>query len=123
MSAFIHKWANWSGNNSVSASKNLTLPKLNMPQPYAPVSDLKNVGSTNSPVKSMNTLPTVFSPSNALPPVTNQAAAASTVSGDVSTSAASKEHAKMAMYEKLAVVLDLLQSGSISSNILNMRPR
>ena len=123
MSAFIHKWANWSGNNSVSASKDLTLPKLNMPQPSAPVSDLKNVGSTNSPVKSMNTLPAVFSPSNALPPVSNQAAAASAVSGDVSTSAASKEHAKMAMYEKLAMVLDLLQSGSISSNILNMRPR
>lgn len=123
MSAFIHKWANWSGNNSASASKDLTLPKLNMPQPSAPVSDLKNVGSTNSPVKSMNTMPAAFSPSNALPPVSNQAAAVSAASGDVSTSAAGKEHAKMAMYEKLAMVLDLLQSGSISSNILNMRPR
>lgn len=60
MSAFIHKWANWSGNNSASASKDLTLPKLNGPQASAPVSDLKNVGSTNSPVKSMNTLPAVF---------------------------------------------------------------
>lgn len=123
MSAFIHKWANWSGNNSASVSKDLTLPKLNMPQPSAPISNLKSVGSTNSPIKSMNTMPEAFSPSNALPPVSNQAAAASAVSGDVSTSAASKEHAKMAMNEKLAIVIDLLKSGSISRNILNMRPR
>jgi hypothetical protein len=123
MSAFIHKWANWSGNNSASSSKDLTLPKLTEPKSSAPISDLKNVGSTNSPIKSMNTMPASFSPSNALPPVSNQAAAVSAASGDVSTTASSKEHAKMAMYEKLAMVLDLLQSGSISSNILNMRPR
>lgn len=123
MSAFIHKWANWSGNNSASYSKDLTLPKLTEPKASAPTSDLKNVGSTNSPIKSMNTMPAAFSPSNALPPVSNQAAAVSAASGDVSTTASSKEHAKMAMYEKLAMVLDLLQSGSISSNILNMRPR
>ena len=122
MSAFIHKWANWSGNNSVSASKDLTLPKLNMPQPPAPVADLKNVGSTNSPVTSMNTMPQTLAPSNALPQVSNQAAASAT-SGDVSTSAASKGHAKMATNEKLAIVIDLLKSGSISRNILNMRPR
>ena len=122
MSAFIHKWANWSGNNSVSASKDLTLPKLNMPQTSAPVANLKNVGSTNSPVTSMNTMPQTLAPSNALPQVSNQAAASAT-SGDVSTSAASKGRAKMAMNEKLAIVIDLLKSGSISSNILNMRPR
>jgi hypothetical protein len=122
MSAFIYKWANWSGNNSVSASKDLTLPKLTGPQASAPISDLKSVGSTNSPVTNMNTMPQTLAPSNALPQVSNQAAA-SAVSGDVSTSAASKGHAKMAMNEKLAIVIDLLKSGSISRNILNMRPR
>lgn len=123
MSAFIHKWANWSGNNSASASKDLTLPKLNSPKTSTPTPDLKGAGSAASPVKSMNTLPAAFAPSNALPPVSNQAAAASEASGDVSTPTNSKEHAKMATHEKLAVIMDLLQSGSISRNILNMRPR
>ena len=123
MSAFIHKWANWSGNNSASVSKDLTLPKLTGPQTSAPISDLKSVNSTNSPIKSMNTMPAAFSPSNALPPVSNQAAAVSAASGDVSTPTSGKEHAKMAMNEKLAIVIDLLKSGSISRNILNMRPR
>lgn len=114
MSRFLQKWA--------EASKDSVGPYG--PTKAPPLSAAKAGKPSPQAAAKVNTMPTAMAPSTMLPSVSNQAAAvAQPNSGDVSTNTSNGNYAKMAQAEALGLMLDLMSSGSLTRNLLNMRPR
>ena len=118
MSDFIHKWANMGQPSKPSALKPLTAPTATSAGSSPSLSAAKAGKPSPQDVKNVNTSPALMAPSTMLPPVSNQAAAVAQGSGDVSTNTQGNNYAKMA-----EVMLELMKSGSLTENILSMRPR
>lgn len=118
MSDFIHKWANMGQPNKPATLKPLTAPSAPS-SGSAPVLSAAKLGKpAPQDVKNVNTSPALMAPSTMLPPVSNQAAAVAQSSGDVSTNTQGNNYAKMA-----EIMIELMKSGSLTENILSMRPR
>lgn len=123
MNYFLNKWA----AAGAASSKNLSIPKpANSNSSFAtpPLSAAKAGKPSPQAAAQVNTLPQAMAPSTLLPSVSNQAAAVSQVnSGDVSTNTSNDNYAKMAQATTFKVMLDLMTSGSMTRNLLNMRPK
>jgi|LakMenE01Jun11ns_1017448.scaffolds.fasta_scaffold9889770_2 hypothetical protein len=122
MSYFLNKWA----AAGAASTKDLSLPKPAASSASAtpPLSAAKAGKPAPQAAAQANTLPQSMAPSALLPSVSNQAAAVSQVnSGDVSTNTSSGNYAKMAQATRFGIMLDLMTSGSMTRNLLNMRPR
>lgn len=123
MSRFIRKWAGWSKKSN--NLKSLKLPGSKPEPAEAKVPDLKDAMKGKpgpEAVKRVDTTPAAASPSAALPDVTNQASTSSQGIGSVYTNTSSPNYAKMAS-SHWAEVVELMRSGSVCENVLNMRPR
>ena len=121
---FINKWANWSKRSSELKSLKLPEQKESVPElkPFS-ISDAARGRPHPEAVKRVDTTPAAASPSSALPNITNQAAATSQGIGDVYTNTSSPNYAKMAASHEIGLLIELMNSGSLCGNILNMRPR
>ena len=123
MSYFLNKWA----AAGAASTKDLSLPKpaaSSSASATPPLSAAKAGKPAPQAAAQANTLPQTTAPSALLPSVSNQAAAVSQVnSGDVSTNTSSGNYAKMAQTTTFGIMLDLMTSGSMTRNLLNMRPR
>lgn len=123
MGKFLRKWA----EAGAAQAKKLELPKPpsgggSMSAP--PLSAAKAGKPAPQAAAQVNTAPQTMAPSTLLPSVSNQAAAVSQVnSGDVSTNTSNSNYAKMAQATTFGLMLDLMTSGSMTRNLLNMRPR
>jgi hypothetical protein len=124
MNYFINKWANWSSKSA--ETKSLKFPELKGPTADQGPPDLKEAvkGKPHpSAVKQIDTTPAAASPSSALPNITNQAATSAQGIGDVYTNTSVSNYAKMACSKDWSTAVELMNSGSLCANVLNMRPR
>ena len=123
MSYFLNKWA----AAGAASPKDLSIPKPaagSVGSSAPPLSAAKAGKPSPQAASQVNTNPQNMAPSTLLPPVSNQAAAVSQVnSGDVSTNTSNGNYAKMAQATRFGIMLDLMTSGSMTRNLLNMRPR
>ena len=123
MSYFLNKWA----AAGAASPKDLSIPKpaASSSSPATPPLSAAKAGKPSPQAAAqVNTLPQAMAPSTLLPSVSNQAAAVSQVnSGGVSTNTSSGNYAKMAQATRFGIMLDLMNSGSMTRNLLNMRPR
>lgn len=124
MSSFIYKWANWSKRSE--ELKSLKMPGVKKEDVETKTPDLKEAvkGKPHpSAVKQVDTTPASASPSSALPNITNQAATSAQGIGDVYTNTSASNYAKMACSQNWSIAIELMKSGSVCANMLNMRPR
>lgn len=124
MSRFIHKWANWS--NKQPSLKSLKIPGAEPEPAETKLPELKDAvkGKPHpNAIKQVDTTPATASPSSALPNVTNLAATSAQGIGDVYTNTSASNYAKMACSQNWSTVVELMKSGSVCTNMLNMRPR
>lgn len=123
MSYFLNKWA----AAGTASPKDLSIPKpaASSGSSATPTLSAAKAGKPSPQAAAqVNTLPQTTAPSTLLPSVSNQAAAVSQVnSGDVSTNTSNGNYAKMAQATRFGIMLDLMNSGSMTRNLLNMRPR
>jgi hypothetical protein len=122
--SFLHKWATWSKHSA--ELKSLKMPGVKQDTGENSPPDLKEAvkGKPHpNAVKQVDTTPAAASPSSALPNITNQAATSAQGIGDVYTNTSVSNYAKMACLQDWSTAVELMSSGSLCANVLNMRPR